>query len=130
MSAIMSRLGFRRYGYSGDAMLLAKKDNGNYYYYSATALKDKAKTSIEISTYPRSEDGGETIDGNYRIVGYFKERLITYKEKTIAKIPPVRFTDVLTDTCFMITYNENYDVNKRIVYVFSLDGKILYTNKK
>ena len=123
-------LGFRRYGYSGDAMLLAKKDNGNYYYYSATALKDKAKTSIEISTYPRSEDGGETIDGNYRIVGYFKERLITYKEKTIAKIPPVRFTDVLTDTCFMITYNENYDVNKRIVYVFSLDGKILYTNKK
>ena len=122
--------GFRRYGFSGDVMLLSKKEKDKIYFYSATAHKDKAKTSIKVSTYSQELQYGGTIDENYRIVGLLRDRLLTYKDKTIVKLPPVYYKYVLADTCLMVTYNEDYDVNKRIVYVFSLDGKILYTNKK
>lgn len=126
-----SALGFKRYGFSGDAMLLSKMENNVKHYYSATALKDKAKTSIKVSTYPLTiEESGGIIDENYRIVGFFQDRVLTYKDKTIAKLPLGSYKYVLADTCLMITYNEGFNSEKRIVYVFSLDGKILYTNKK
>lgn len=125
-----SALGFKRYGFSSDAMLLSKKENDVTHYYSATALKDKAKTSIKVSTYPKNEVSGGIIDENYRIVGYLQDRILTYKDKTIVKLPPKYYKYVLADTCLMLTYNEGPNSEKRIVYVFSLDGKILYTNKE
>ena len=122
-------LGFKHYGFSGDAMLLSKKEKENIYFYSATAHKDKAKTSIEVSTYPKGQESGGIINENYKIVGFLQDRIVTYKDKTIIKLPPVYYKYALADTCLMI-YNEGSSSDKRIVYVFSLDGKILYTNRK